>query len=174
MRKIIVLIGVILCSIEVKAPNHDSTLFSVVKLQHKVDVYLEEVRKETERINTILRVFRIMESGNNYFSKGKSGEYGAYQFTPSTWSSLCLRYFGRILDITTINNQDIVAYYRVKELVKKGYSDQEIASIWNSGSSKWENRIGINRYGVKYNVPYYVSKFTKTKSKIEKLNYYRV
>ena len=108
-------------------------------------------------INNILHVIRIVESQGNYSAKGKSKEYGAYQFTATTWRAYCYKYFGKHL-MPSVENQDLVAYLKVSELVDKGYSLAEIASIWNSGSPQWKNRIGVNQYGVKYNVPKYVSK----------------
>ena len=167
MKKLCITVIMIVLSINVKAPNHNSILFTLVKIEGKINRYIEQREKEEKRINTILETIRIIESGDNYFLKGGSGEYGAYQFTRTTWKRMCLIYYDTILDIRNPKNQDLIAYYKVKSLVKKGYTDQEIASIWNCGSNRWKNRVGVNRYGVKYNVPYYVSKFTKVKYSIE-------
>ena len=67
----------------------------------------------------------------------------------------------------TPENQDKIARKKIENLVKAGFTDSEIASFWNSGSLKWEGKIGINKYGVKYNVPKYVENFNNT---IKKLN----
>jgi len=117
---------------------------------------LQHLQKQNY-INNILHVIKIIESKGNYKAKGKSGEYGAYQFTSKTWNAYCTKYFKKYL-LPSPENQDLIAFLKVGELVDKGYSLAEIASIWNSGSPQWKNRIGVNQYGVKYNVPKYVSK----------------
>lgn len=122
--------------------------------------FLEKQKLEI-RITRLTSVFKIVESSNRYHVIGQNGEYGAYQFSEDTWAYYCRVFFGRILDITTPSNQDLVARAKIEHLIKKGYSDAQIASIWNCGSSNWEGKVGVNSAGVKYDVPAYVNKFLK-------------
>ena len=108
-------------------------------------------------VNTIKQV----ESGGRYDIPGKSREYGAYQFTPATWKRLCLKFKTGIIDWESIENQDRIAYEQVKWLISKGLSPEQIASYWNCGSKKWKGKRGRNKYGVKYDVPQYISKFNE-------------
>lgn len=124
---------------------------------------MEELRLKEQRIHNILLTLRTVESGNNYAALGGSGEYGAYQYTPSTWKYYCMMFFGEYLDIKVPENQDKVSAAKVQLLIDKGYTDQQIAAVWNCGRpDDWEGRIGINSHGVPYNVPRYVQKFMST------------
>ena len=110
-----------------------------------------------------MKVIQKIETGGEadpYSAKGRSGEYGAYQFMPSTWSIYSYAYFGELLKMTP-ENQDSVAYLKIKKLVDRGYTPEQIASIWNSGSSRWQGKKGRNKWGAIYNVPRYVDKFQK-------------
>lgn len=118
-------------------------------------------------VQDIMNAIRQVESGGNYEARGGSGEYGAYQFMPETWQSWSSQYANEVLQMSvaelemTQENQDAVAGWKIKKLVDQGYNPQEIASIWNSGKPEWKGKIGTNKYGVKYNVPAYVSKIEK-------------
>lgn len=127
---------------------------------------IEEKIAFNKRVDLLLQTIKIVESGGDYTVKGKSSEYGAYQFTSATYKMYSYLYFKELLPMTP-ENQDKIARKKIENLVKTGFTDSEIASFWNSGSPKWEGKIGINKYGVKYNVPKYVEKFDKT---IKKLN----
>jgi len=145
---------VLLFSTKVYAP-HD------IYRDSNIEIYLEDCEKK-QRIDLILKTIKWIETNNNYTLTGKSGEYGAYQFTKNTWDHYCNLFFDKNLDIKIKENQDKIALLKVTSLVNKGYSNKQIASIWNSGSANWNNKIGINKKGVCYNTPYYVSKFDKT------------
>jgi hypothetical protein len=112
------------------------------------------------KVVKIARAIRFVESSNNYHAVGKNGEYGAYQFTDIAWRKYCLLYFKDTLNIRIPANQDSVAFRRISGLIDQ-YSPEQIAAIWNCGSPSWENKVGINKDGVKYNVPYHVRKFLK-------------
>lgn len=85
-----------------------------------------------KRLITILHTIRYKESTHNYQAIGKKGEIGAYQFMKTTWKSLCLLHNDRVL-IPTKENQDIIARHYVTLLINKGYTNSEIASVWNCG-----------------------------------------
>ena len=151
---ILILAGVILFfSTRVYAPHNTYR-------DSNIEYYLEGYKKQ-QRINLILKTIKWIETNNNYTLTGKSGEYGAYQFTKTTWNHYCNLFFNKNLDIKIKENQDKIALLKVTSLVNKGYSNKQIASIWNSGSANWNNKIGINKKGVRYNTPHYVSKFDK-------------
>lgn len=125
-----------------------------------------QIEKENEKIAfekkalCIAEAIKSIESAGNYTISGLSGEYGAYQFMPKTWNRACLKYFGTVLSMTPYN-QDFVALTIIKDRLNKGYSPGQIASIWNCGSPNYSGRKGVNRYGIRYDVPLYVEKFQK-------------
>lgn len=129
---------------------------------------IEEKIAFNKRVDLLLETIKIIESGGNYNTKGKSLEYGAYQFTNATYRMYSYLYFKELLPMTP-ENQDKIARKKVENLVKAGFTDSEIASFWNSGSPKWEGKIGVNKYGVKYNVPKYVSDFNNTLNKLKEV-----
>lgn len=122
----------------------------------KID--FEAIRQE-RIISRLMYTFRIIESGDDYTKRGLSGEYGAYQFLPSTWTLYCLEFYGKELDIRVDENQDRVAYLKLKKLLDNGFTEDQIASFWNCGSPEWEGKVGVNKHGVAYDVPSYVEKF---------------
>ena len=110
------------------------------------------------------------ESGGNYTAKGKSGEYGAYQYTAPTWSVDSQKYLGKAvpLEQATPAQQDEVAYKKIQDLGKQGYKPAQVASIWNSGKPEWEGNVGTNKYGVHFDTPAYVQSVGATYDKILK------
>jgi hypothetical protein len=111
-----------------------------------------------QKVQRILKTLREVESNGNYQARGKSGEYGAYQFRKSTWNYWCNKTIGYEIDIKIPSNQDVIAGQKVRYLIDKGYNVNEIASFWNSGKIAYQSK-GVNRYGVRYNVSNYVMKF---------------
>lgn len=98
--------------------------------------------------------------------KGKSGEYGAYQFTQPTWDAQSKAAGVNVpLDQSTLEQQNQVAYHQIKQWKDKGYNPGQIASMWNAGqgepdayTGKFSNgqpSTGVNKYGVHYDVPAY-------------------
>ena len=127
----------------------------------------EAEKKREQRIDNILLSLRTIESHGDYEAVGGSGEYGAYQFTPESFAQYSYRHFGELLDITLPENQNKVARKKVEELIDNGYTEEQIASIWNSGRASYEGRIGVNKFGIPYNVPKYVNKFIAVLNQIE-------
>lgn len=97
-------------------------------------------------------------SGDTYNTRGKSGEYGAYQFMPKTWKGWAGEILGNPNAPLTKENQNKVAYTKIKTWKDQGYTPKQIAAMWNSGQPDWEGKVGVNKFGVKYNVPLYVNK----------------
>jgi len=115
------------------------------------------------QIVTLARAIRQTESGGNFQSVGKSGEYGAYQFMPSTWSAASQKFLGTNVPLNqaTPQQQNEVAYKQLVEW-KQEHPDWNIgnfASAWNAGPGKpnayMEGNVGTNSKGVSYDTPAY-------------------
>lgn len=122
-------------------------------------------------VDQIASAIKQIESGGNYNASGGSGENGAYQFMPATWKSWSSQYNQEVNGVNgalemTPEKQDAVAKWKIQGWLNQGYSPQQIASMWNSGKPDWEGKVGTNKYGVKYDVPGYVNKFTSALSRI--------
>lgn len=109
----------------------------------------------------LAKAIRQHESGGNFNAKGKSQESGAYQWTPDTWKAHSKQILGNENAEMTPANQNAVAYGVLKTWKDAGLNPAQISAKWNSGSEKgWENKIGVNKFGVEYNVPKYVKSVT--------------
>jgi len=109
----------------------------------------------------LAKAMRRAESNENYSAPGKSGEYGAYQFTEPTWKAWAGKYLNNPnADVRDPVNQDKVAYYRILERKQAGLTPEQITSEWNSGNPNayLENHRGVNKYGVMYDTPSHVNK----------------
>lgn len=124
---------------------------------------------QTPQINSqsnalqIANAIKQVESSGNYNAKGGSGEFGAYQFMPSTWKSWAAQYLGNPNAEMTPANQDKVAQAKIQDLLNQGYSAKEIALIWNGGSPTVKK--GTNKYGVAYDSGAYANKVMGALSK---------
>lgn len=105
-----------------------------------------------------------------YTAKGASGEFGAYQYTKGTWAGDAEAFLGKDIPLEQADRetQNEVAYKKLKSLKDQGYNPGQIASIWNSGGPEWEGKVGVNKYGVKYDVPKYVNAVTSSYQTIKK------
>jgi muramidase (phage lysozyme) len=106
--------------------------------------------------STIAAAIKKVESGGNYNAKGASGEFGAYQFMPSTWTSWAGKYLGNPNAPMTQANQDKVAMAKITDLLNQGYNAEQIALIWNGGTPQVKK--GVNQYGVAYDSGAYARK----------------
>lgn len=161
MKRLILLILLLVTGV-CYAPNLN------IKAKELREFSLTFTRSFNQRVYFVVSAIRSIESGGNYQALGMNGEYGAYQYQLETWNSLCILLVGKVLDISIPENQDKVSKLRVERLIRLGYSDAQIASIWNCGHSSWEGRQGYNSTGVYYDVPGYVKKVTKY------INYYQI
>lgn len=105
------------------------------------------------------KAIRQTESGGNFQAKGKSGEYGAYQYTAPTWKGDAAAVGINVpLNQATPEQQNQVAYTKIKALKDQGYNVGQIASIWNSGKPDAyldPNYKGTNSSGANYDTPAY-------------------
>jgi hypothetical protein len=105
---------------------------------------------------SIASAIKQVESGGNYAAKGGSGEFGAYQFMPSSWSAWAGQYLGNKNAPMSPQNQDKVAQARIQDLLNQGYNAGQIALIWNGGTPTVKK--GVNRFGVAYDSGAYANK----------------
>lgn len=107
----------------------------------------------------LAKAIRQTESGGNFQARGKSGEYGAYQFTKPTWDAYAKKHGINVpLEQATPEQQNEVAYKQIKEWKDQGMNVGQIASMWNSGKPDAyldQNYRGVNKMGVTYDVPAY-------------------
>lgn len=114
----------------------------------------------------LAKAIRQTESGGDAKAKGKSGEYGAYQYTHGTWAKDSVDAGVNVpLEQSSIEDQNKVAYHTIKKWKDAGYNPGQIASMWNAGggepdayTGKFSNgkpSTGVNSYGVHYDVPAY-------------------
>lgn len=114
----------------------------------------------------LAKAIRRAETGTStdpYNAKGASGESGAYQYMPDTWKQWSKQYLGKEDAPLSVENQNKVAYSRIKDLKDQGLNPAQIASIWNSGGAdKYkQNWRGKNSQGVEYDTPAYVQKVSQ-------------
>ena len=62
----------------------------------------------------------------------------------ATWKYYQLKYFGKVNEPTK-EIQDMTCYLAIQDFVNKGYSNRQIASLWNSGKAKSQNKK-VHRY----------------------------
>lgn len=105
----------------------------------------------------LAKAIRQTETGNKPVA-GASGEQGRYQFLPGTWSAGAAQYLGDANAPQTLENENKVAYSKIKHWKDQGYKPDQIASLWNSGSPEYQGKVGVNKMGVKYDTPAYVQK----------------
>lgn len=111
----------------------------------------------------LAKSIRQTESGGNFQAKGKSGEHGAYQFMPATWDAYSKEAGVNVpLEQATPEQQNEVAYKKIKQWKDAGHNVGEIASMWNAGEGKpqayLQNNVGTNDKGVSFDTPEYAKK----------------
>jgi len=127
----------------------------------------QETQMDQDVIN-LAKSIRQTESGGNFSAKGASGESGAYQWMPDTWKAHAQEALGNPNAEMTPSNQNAVAYTVIKKWKDQGLNPAQIAAKWNSGSETgWENKVGINKAGVRYDVPRYVKSVTDAYQKVK-------
>src|ERR1035437_4208307 len=109
----------------------------------------------------LTKAIREAETGKSssaYTTPGASGEYGAYQYTNDTWSGDSQKFLGRNVNLkdATPEEQNQVAYSKIKALLDSGQTQGQVATTWNHGHPTYEGTgIGKNSMGVEYNIPAY-------------------
>lgn len=111
----------------------------------------------------LAKAIRQTESGGNFTVKGKSGEYGAYQFMPDTWKAYSKEAgVNANLDQATPEQQNQVAYTKIKQWKDQGYNPGQIASMWNAGPGRPDAYLtghkGTNDKGVAFDTQSYATR----------------
>lgn len=110
-----------------------------------------------QSVATLTKAVKQIESSGNYDARGASGERGAYQWMPGNFEAGAKKY--GITPDWSPEAQDKVAYHTFKEWKDQGLTPEQALAKWNSGSPEgWEKKVGVNRFGVRYDVPAYVQK----------------
>jgi hypothetical protein len=122
---------------------------------------MENTQLDQDAVN-LAKAIRQHESGGDFNAQGKSGESGAYQFTAPTWRGYAKEVLGDENAEMTPQNQNKVAYTKIKQWKDKGLNVGQIASSWNAGEGRpnayKENNVGVNEFGVHYDTPTYARK----------------
>lgn len=120
-----------------------------------------------KQVIALAKAIRQHETGNRQIA-GATGELASrYQFLPSTWATEAKRILGDSKAELTLENENKVAYTRMKEWKDKGYNPGQIASMWNSGNpdmyAKGTKGVGQSSANpdIQYNVPKYVDSVYK-------------
>lgn len=132
----------------------------------------QNIQLDQDAVN-LAKAIRQQESGGDFNAIGKSGEYGAYQFTEPTWKAYAKKHLGQDIPLSqaTPEQQNEVAYKQIKEWKDADYNPGEIASMWNAGegrkSAYLEGNTGTNKYGVHYDTVAYAKAVAENYQKIK-------
>lgn len=95
------------------------------------------------RAQTLTQAIAMQEGGGSLLPyDNKSGDFpnapqgtagGRYQFTPNTWKANAQEILGDSNAPFTPENQNKVAYTKVKQWLDSGYTPAQVASMWNAG-----------------------------------------
>lgn len=129
------------------------------------------------KLVTLAQSIRQVESGGNFQARGASGEYGAYQFMPTTWEATAPRYGVNVpLQQATPEQQNEVAYKQLEEWARQhpSWNIGNFASAWNAGPGKpdayLEGNAGTNAQGVQYDTAAYVKRVGETYQQLKAQN----
>lgn len=127
------------------------------------------------QVDAITKALAYTENGGKPDIKspkaGKTGEMASiFQLEPDTWKNYSTQVLGQVVPLTP-DVETYVVQKKIGQWLQQGYLPKQIASMWNAGvgepdsySGKFSDgtsSIGVNKkYGVKYDVPSYVDKFT--------------
>jgi hypothetical protein len=73
-----------------------------------------------------------------------------------TWEHWSTRFFGHVAKMTD-ENEEAVALFKIQTHINDGYTDAQIALIWNQGNPG-ECKAGTNKHGVDYDSCSYKTK----------------
>lgn len=124
------------------------------------------------QVVALAKAIRDTESGGNFNAKGGSGEFGAYQFMPDTWKAYSSEFgINAPLESATKEQQNEVAYRKLKQWKDQGYNPGQIASMWNAGPGRpnayIEGNSGVNQYGVRYDTKEYATKVAEAYQRLK-------
>ena len=122
----------------------------------------------------LAKAIRQAESGNKAVLPQEGSGFGGasrYQYSHDTWKEVAKKYLGDENAPLTLQNENKATYLRIKDWKdNKHYNIGQIASLWQNGSepngylgtfSNGKPSVGINDYGVRYDVPAYAQKVAR-------------
>lgn len=124
----------------------------------------------------LAKAIRQTESGGDWNAKGASGEFGAYQFMPSTWDAYAREAgVNAAFGSASPDQQNEVAYKKIKQWKDQGYNVGQIASMWNAGPGKpdayqegWKGTVTLpNGQKVDYDTPAYAKKVAEAYQRLK-------
>lgn len=126
------------------------------------------------KVVNIIKALSYTENGGkpnvSNLKAGGSGELKSMlQFEPTTWKEYSKQVTGKDNLPVTPENESVVAYGKVSDWLKNGYTPEQIASVWNSGRPQayQQGNKGINKSGVNFDTPNYVKKFSSYLNEFE-------
>ena len=94
----------------------------------------------------LAKAIRQRESGGDFNAVGDAGtSKGGYQFQAGTWKQYAKEVLGDENAQMTPENQNAVAYGKIKGWKDKGKNAAEIAAMWNAGErigDRWKTNKG--------------------------------
>lgn len=127
-------------------------------------------QEKAAMVKAVTQAIGYTENGGkpdlNALQAGKSGELKSiFQFTPDTWKAEAQKYLGNANEPLTPDAETTVVSKQVSDWIDEGKTISQMASIWNAGQgepdaytgkfSNGEPSVGVNKEGVKFNVPAY-------------------
>lgn len=125
------------------------------------------------QVKALTMAIRHVESGGKFDARGQSGEYGAYQFTAPTWDRYSREVFGTSIPLeqATPQQQNQVAYTKIKQWKDAGRNIGEVASMWNAGEARAnayiEGNAGVNSSGVSFDTADYARRVAETYQRLK-------
>lgn len=92
----------------------------------------------------------ILDVEGRCVGPGKSGEYGCFQYLPSTWAKYSKAVASIVLPHTAANERTVTEGM-VRAWIAAGVSDRGIFLTWNQGTPGPDCYKGVNQWGVAYN-----------------------
>jgi hypothetical protein len=111
-----------------------------IKVKKQYEKIYEEIAEKTNLPLSFIIAHAEIESNQNHTATGKLGEYGLWQFLPSTWKKL----MGNA-DWKNVENQKIAYIKHAKWIIEKYNLNPQDKNdlkkflwIWNAGSVNYE------------------------------------
>lgn len=129
--------------------------------------YVSAMEKYDATPAQLARAIAMKETnGGLNITAGASGELASkYQYMPATWASTSQAYNkavnGKNAPLAfSLDLEDAVTEWQIAKWKAEGKTNAQIFAMWNGGpgaANNWQNRVGVNSKGVKYDVPSYVN-----------------
>ncbi len=129
----------------------------------------------------LAKAIRQVESNNRPVHPQEGSGFGGasrYQYSHETWKEVAQKFLGDPNAPLTLENENKATYYRIKQWKDAGKTPAQIVSMWNAGEddpnayrgvfdSTGKPSVGVNEYGVKYDVPGHVQKVRQAYEQIK-------